>query len=112
MVPLGAPEPQPPLFFLEKIEKVKKALEVEEKWLEAACRQLNAREVRTDNLLTTLDQACAGDWDSVIRFKSRIPALPPRLPTCRTRTQPRLIQTNEADRDSGKQKTFLQSHPN
>ena len=50
MVRLRTPEPKPPLFFLEKIEKEKKALEVKEKWLEAAHCELNAREVRADYL--------------------------------------------------------------
>ena len=103
MVRLGAPEPKPPLFFLEKIEKVKKALEVEEKWLEAARCELKEREVRIDYLRTTLDQACSSDWDS-IGFKSRIPALPPQQPTRRIKEQPRLIWTNAANRDSRKWK--------
>ena len=54
LVHLRAPEPKPSLFFLEKIEKVKKALDVEERWLEAARHEL--------------DQACTGDWDKVIEF--------------------------------------------
>ena len=89
--------PSLPFFFLDKVEKVQKALEVEEKWLESACREVNGREVGIKYIRTTLDQV-------VIGFESRIPALPTRLPTRRMWKQPRLIRTNATDRDSRKRK--------
>ena len=52
MVLLKAPEPNALLFLLEKIEKVKLALEEEQKWLAASRHKVEARERRVD----TLDQ--------------------------------------------------------
>ena len=68
----------PPMFFLEKIEKVRQELETEQKLLEIAKPEVSAREERTTFLQDILDQACKRDLEVLIRFNSRIPALPPR----------------------------------
>ena len=104
LVRLGAPEPAPPIFLLDKVERLQQALKTEEKWLESARREVTAREDRVKYFQTTLKQACAGEWDSVIGYESRVPALPPRPPTRRTRKVPRSVRTSTVERVSRKRK--------
>ena len=75
---LGSEPVLPPIFFLEKIEKVKQNLEVEQTLLENIKREAVAREERTNFPQNILDQACSGDLEVLIGFNNRIPALPPR----------------------------------
>ena len=44
LVRLGAPEPKPSIFFLDKVERLQQALKTEEKLLESACHEVTARE--------------------------------------------------------------------
>ena len=69
MVRLVAPEPKPLMFFLDNIEKVKQALEVEKRLVESARPEFKASELRASYLRTTMDQACRGDWDKLIGFE-------------------------------------------
>ena len=85
LVRLRAPEPAAPVFLLDKVERLHQALKTEENWLESARCEVTAREDRVKYFQTTLKHACDGEWDSLIGLESRIPALPPRPPTCQGR---------------------------
>ena len=91
----GAPAP---ISFLDKVERLQQAQKTEEKWLASASREVTAREDRVEYFQSTLEQACAGEWDSVFGYYFRIPSLPSRPPTCRIRKVPRSIRTSTADR--------------
>ena len=81
----AARETQPPLLFLERIQKVKEELEAEERLLESARKEVTAREVQKSFLQSVLDQACLGEFEPLIGYNTRIPALPYRNSTWRTR---------------------------
>ena len=66
----------PPMFFLERIESIRQDLDAKEKLLEVAQHEVVAREERTAFLQQTLDQACSGDLEVLIRYNTHIPALP------------------------------------
>ena len=70
LVHLRALEPKTPMFFLEKIEKVWRALE-EEEWLTANQLEVKARERRVEYLRSTLDHGCEADWDEITGFESQ-----------------------------------------
>lgn len=50
-----APKAKTPPFFLEKFEKIKRALEEEEKWLSASQAEVEAWERRAECLCSTLN---------------------------------------------------------
>ena len=72
--------------------------------MESARRELALREEQVRYFETTLRLAKDGNWDAVIVHKSRIPALPPRPPTRRTRKLPSAVRTSTAERVSRKRK--------
>ena len=60
------------MFFFEKIDKVRQALEEGKKWLTASRLEVEARERRVEYLRSTLYQGCEAEWDWIIGFESRI----------------------------------------
>ena len=110
LVRLGAPEPKHPIFFLDKIERLQQSLKMEEKRLAATRREVTAREDRIKYFRATLEQGCAGDWDAVIGYESRIPALPPQ-PTQRGKKVSRSVRTSTTNRVSRKRKLSASHAP-
>ena len=53
---LGVPAPKPKAFLLQKVDRVKRALEDEEKWLVPMQAEVAAKEARATFLCSTLDQ--------------------------------------------------------
>ena len=70
-------ETQPPLLFLERIQKVKEELEAKKRLLESARREVATREVRILFLQRVLDQSCRVEFKPLIGYNTRIPALRP-----------------------------------
>ena len=85
---LGSVPINPPMFFLERIEKARADLDSEMKQLEIARQEVLAREEWTTFFQHILDQACTGDLEVLIGYNSRIPALPPWPARCRITRQP------------------------
>ena len=108
---LGAPEPETPTFIAEKLERLQYALKSEEQWLELAYCEVTAREEWVRYFTATLQCAENGDWDTVIGYESRIPALPPRLPMRWTRKMPRAVRTSTSERVSWKRKRSASGAP-
>ena len=71
---LGAEEITTPAFFVDRIERVRKTLETEE-------RELAVREERAAYYCSILTRVSGGDMDAVIGYDTRSPPLPPRPAT-------------------------------
>ena len=67
---LGSEPVLPPMFFLEKIEKVKQNLEVKQLLLENVKREVVAREDWTIFLHNVLDLVCRGNLEVLIRLNN------------------------------------------
>ena len=98
MTRLGSMGISPPMFFLERIERVKQDLDAEEKLLEIAQSEVLARKKRTAFLRNILDQACSRELEVLIGYNTRIPALPSQPARRRTRRQPRAARPSGPDR--------------
>ena len=103
---LGADPTPPPTLFLDKMKKVKEALELEQRLAELARYEVTAREEQVAFLQDTLDKSCTGDMEALIGYNSRIPALPSRPARKRAAKQVRKAQT-AADRCGRKRKRSL-----
>ena len=75
---LGAAEITTTVFFVDRIELVRKALETEEKLLDYACHELAAREERAAYYRGILTRVSDGDMDAVIGYDTHVPPLPQR----------------------------------
>ena len=103
---LGSAPINPPMFFLERIQKARANLDSEMKLLEIDRQEVVAIEERTTFLQHILDQACTGDLEVLIGYNSRIPALPPWPARRRITRQPRAAKSNP-DRSGRKRKRSL-----